>query len=287
MGSNRRAAVRLGWVAALLASALPGHARGDGPEEAPIVAEPPAEPEDAEDTVIAALQRQGDQRFRADDYAGARAAYLDALGRVPRGPDDAAFRISLIVLVVNATVAEFAVIGDRAPIGEVLDLVEAERASASLDADLLAILDQAAARIEPLLAPLPLMLPATPDGVVVLHSGDVAPQGLDPTLSLIIAGSVTAAAGIAAIGAGAAFKPRATSQVEDSGVAIDDALPFINREIRKGQAWIGVGAGVAAAGIAVLATGVALRLRGRGSTQARLGVAGSRREIVVGLRGRW
>lgn len=242
------------------------------------------QPEDPEDTVIAALQRQGDARFRADDFAGARDAYLDALARVPRS--DAAFRVSLVVLVVNATTAEFAVLGERAPVREVLDLVQAERTVEGLDAELQSILDDAASRLAPLVRVLPPDLPAV-GGDVALADGTLSPHGPDPTLVLIVAGSVTAAAGIAAIGAGAAFKPRAVSQVEDNGVAVDDALSFVNGEIRKGQAWIGVGAGVTAAGLAVLVTGVTLRLRSRRAPKTELTVAGSPGAFVLGVRGRW
>lgn len=248
--------------------------------------QPPA-PENPEDTVISALQHQGDVRFRSDDYAGARESYLDALARVPRGSNDAAFRVSLIVLVVNATVAEFAVAGDHAPVREVIQLVEAERAAPDLEPELAEILDEATARLRPLLPPLPPNLPPPPDAEVTLEDGEVAPQGPDPTTVLIVAGSVAVAGGIAAIGAGAAFKPRAVSQVEQSGVAIDDGLPFINREVRKGQAWIGSGAGVAAAGLGMLITGVVLRLRSRRRSGTELSVAGSGGEVVLGLRGRW
>lgn len=256
----------------------------------PIVDEPATDPDDS---VIAALHEKGDTLFERDDYRGAHGAWLDALGRVAQGPDDAAYRISLVSLIVSAAVAAFALDGDATIVGETLQLVDATLSDASLDPALAEILEHSRSRLLPLIDPivqtpsLPTPPVPRPSGTVTLVDAQVRPRGPDPALVLIIAGAAATFGGIAAVAAGTEFKPRAINQVEDSGDSLGEGLDFVNAEIRKGQAWIGAGSVVAGAGLAMVTTGGVLLARRRRPGAARLGLAASPRAVNLSLRGRF
>ena len=239
---------------------------------APLVHAEPA-PTEERDATIATLHRQGDALFEQDDYAGAREAWSGALRLADEGDAGVAYRVSLVSLIVSATLGEFAVSGDAALLDDALRLVDATREDPALDAALVDTLEHARSRLEPLLdrvpepqvvppASAPTLAPA-PDGVVALDEGQVVTRGPDLAVPMMIGGSVATVFGAAAIIAGSTFKPRAIRMVEGEGQRAEDALEFVNPEIRKGQGWIATGAVVTALGLGALVTGVVLHRRSR------------------------
>ncbi len=231
--------------------------------ETPQVPEP-TEDLSAAEAVVAALHRVGEQRYAADDYAGARMAWLDAYGRVPPGPETDPYRVTLLSLITNATLAEYAVSGVPEPLHRTEQLLVGALGPES-DPALRTLVDQQLDRLqlllkaeaEPAPAPSPVLpLPEPPPP-------EDEPSPLHPASTPLLAiGAVTAAGGLAMLGAGLAFGQRAERQVpedDDSQAGRD----FIADERRKGYAWIGAGAGTAVIGVALVVSGAVLRARSR------------------------
>lgn len=238
------------------------------PPETPQVPEP-TEDLNAKEAVIAALHREGEQRYAEDDYAGAREAWLDAYVRVPAGPETNPYRVTLLSLIANATLADYAVTGAQAPLRHTEQLLVGALEPES-DPVLRAFLEQQLARLRPLLKaepssePEPELAPApVPEPAPMVLEDDDPPPVLHPASTpLLIVGAVTVAGGLAMIGAGSAFGPRAEGQVpadDDS----QEGRDFIVDERGKGYAWIGAGAGTAVIGVALVVSGAVLRARSR------------------------
>ena len=139
-------------------------------------------------------------------------------------------------------------------------MLEDARDDPGMDTELTQALDVDLARVRALASTAP--PPVLPPGSIVLEGG-VRPRGADPTVIMIGVGAGVAAAGIAAIAAGAAFRPRAERMVSDAGDSAEQGMGFVDDEVAKGRGWIGAGAAVAAVGVGVLVTGIVLRVRSR------------------------
>lgn len=218
----------------------------------------------AADAVIEALHRQGDELFESGDYAGAQAAWSDAFERVPAQAENAPYRVTLLALIVEAALAQHAESGSQTPLAEVVRLLLDARDDPGMDTELTQAIDVDLSRVRALVSSVP--PPVVPLGSIVVE-GRVAPRGPDPTWIMIGSGAGATAAGIAAIAAGAAFRPRAESMVSDSGDSTEQGMGFVDDEVAKGRGWIGAGAAVAAAGVGVLVTGIVLRVRSRRATR--------------------
>ncbi len=237
--------------------------------EPPLPDVPPspeqAEGLDAKDAVIAALHRQGEHRYADDDYTGAREAWLDAYERVMVGPETNPYRVTLLSLITNATLADYAITGAQQPLRRTEQLLVGAL-ELETDPALRALLEEQLDQLRPFLkTEQPSAPPADPVVLEPAHppSEDAPASVLHPASTpLLIVGSVTMAGGLAMIGAGAAFGWRAQGQVPDD----DDSRTgrdFIADERRKGYVWIGAGAGTAALGVALVVSGAVLRARSR------------------------
>lgn len=238
------------------------------PSEAPQVPEP-TEDLSATEAVIAALHREGEQRYAVDDYAGARKAWLDAYERVPAGPETDPYRVTLLSLITNATVADYAVTGVQQPVQHTEQLLVSALGPQS-DPELRALVEQQLDRVRPLLEAKQSVQPEPePPRGPVLPEPDPSPPEDDPrpalhpaSTPLLAVGAATVAGGLAMLGAGLAFGPRAEQQVP-AGDDSDEGQAFIAQERRKGYAWIGAGAGTAVVGVALIVSGAVLRARSR------------------------
>lgn len=272
LGMIRRLGSPVRGMLVLAVALAPSATRAmEPPPQGPEVPEPAVDL-NATEAVVAALHREGEQRYANDDYAGAREAWLDAYERVPVSPETDPYRVTLLSLVTNATLADYAVTGAREPLQQTQELLVGALESEP-DPALRTLVEQQLDRLRPLLraepSPEPEPEPApepSPSGPVMPEPSppvDELPPALHPASTpLIVVGSVTLAGGLAMLGAGSAFGPRAQRQVPE-GDDSQAGQEFIADERRKGYAWMGAGAGTAVIGIAMVVSGAVLRARSR------------------------
>ncbi len=236
---------------------------------------------------VAALHREGEVMYAAQDYAGARNAWVDAYERIESTPETWPYRATLLSLVVTAALAEFAGNGRNDRIAEVVSLVEAARATPDLDPEVAGLLDQEWARLEPHIppeepdpVPVPVPVPEPdpepepepepplPAPVLVEPPPEpepAPPPRGGPPAAWIGGGAVVMAGGIAAIIVGTQFEPRAIDLVTgtNDSTSMPPGSTFIERERDKGRGWIIGGSVATALGTAALVTGIVLLVRRR------------------------
>ncbi|MGH1346515.1 MAG: hypothetical protein ACRBN8_33420 [Nannocystales bacterium] len=222
----------------------------------------PADPVDA-------LHRSGEELFDAGDYAGARVAWTQAYERVAAEESTWPYRTTLLSLIVTTTLSEFSGGGDRAPIREAADLIDAALAS-ELEDEIRSILEDERERLSPYLDPVPSPAEAPPpadDGSSEDPTGDARPQGdyLIPSPVWAASGGVLLAGGLTALIVGSRFGPRATDQVTSAGdsTTMSPGSTFIQDERRKGTGWMVAGGAVAAVGVTALVIGIVRLARHR------------------------
>lgn len=261
-------------VAAAL-SALAGvpTARARAPEE--------TTPASVTDDTIGALHREGDAAFANDDFRAAQRAWTDAYLRISDG-ERWNYRATLLALTTNAALADFSVHGEQQPVRDAAALLDAALLGSALPSDLRpgleserarlgAVLDPVRSEEEPAAEPEPEPEPEPPSpkilrgGSVQLGTGTVRPLGPHPSTGWLIGGGIAAAGGLAALGVGLSFAPRARRQVTDAGFSASEGpgVAFVDDEQGKGLTWVGVGTAVAVAGVAGLIIGAVSRSRSR------------------------
>ena len=233
------------------------------------------------------LQRAGEDLYDAQDVIGARRSWLAAVDSLAPTYEHHGTIVTLLVLAASATLEQHALEGDTDLLREMIDRIDGfDTAATDLDPALRATLaderrrlqsvldhaeDTSAEEAPPAPAPEPEPLEPIPDAP--------APKAVKWT-PWVIAGSITAAAGIASIGAGAAFGPRARAQVADSPDPASRTDAFVQAEQDKGLVWIGIGSALVATGVSLIIVGVVRRSRGRGQRSAPTG--GSTARVVLG-----
>jgi|GEM_PF-1711601 len=261
-----------------------------------VYASPSADPVDVE-SEISSLHRQGDMRFEAGDYAAARKMWLDAYSRVPATTERWPYRVTLLSLVVEAAVADFARGADPATLERVDQVLERALAADDLPEPMRHALEielrrlRALERVEPSEVPEPIATvvvdptPAT-TGSVELDEGTLRVDDRPLGVGLLAGGAIGTAAGVTAVAIGAVFRPRAERQIRDAGDPLDhpNAQAFIDDEVRKGRVWIGVGVAAAVVGVASMVGGAVVLARGR---RARVAIGGDRNGASVALRFVW
>lgn len=239
------------------------------------------------------LQQDGDHAYGRGDFARARDLWIDAYRTLPDTSPLVSYRTTLLTLIRDAALHAHDRDGAAGPIKQLIELYEtflvrhlppdSDRRRQYEDE-----LTQMRLRVPPEpIVPAPTSAPPTaepapdPDAPPEPKAPEAAPtpatsppQAVAPTRpkwlrpALLAAGSSTLAAGIAALVAGAIFKPRAEGLVSKYDDPPEREAAFVDTEAKKGAIWMGIGGGLSAAGLALLISGAALRSRAQDRSHA-------------------
>ena len=212
---------------------------------------------------IESLHRQGEERFDAGDYGGARESWTGAYDQVEPGEETWPYRATLLSLIVTTSVSEFSSEGDRDTLRQVATMVD-DALEADLDPEIRTILEEERERLTPYLDPPPSPREAEPE----LPAPAPQPEPrkpLVPTPVWIGGGATLLAGGLAAVIAGSRFRPRAIDLVESAGDSrsASPGREFIADEQAKGTGWMVAGGLIATAGATALVIGLLRLTRAR------------------------
>jgi hypothetical protein len=249
-----------------------------------VASEPPVEAGTPEERAQA-LYQEGSTLYSASDYEGAIEKFTAALHEASTTEMTPEVRGALLWNLARAHASAHAFKPDETHLRTAVDiygryLAEAEKlgypaADVAEAREKLATLQEQLAQFEPEPAnpaaetagqedqpePTPVgpakPSPAAKDGSGTSSSG--------PTV-LITLGAIGVAAGAAGIGIGGSFERQARKQVDKYDDPFEREEAFVAEEKAKGRMWMGGGAVLAVAGLAMLITGLVLHRRKRRAT---------------------
>ena len=229
------------------------------------------------------LHRDGDRAYEEKDFARARDAWIGAYNALAPEASLVSYRATLLTLINDATLRANEHDAAAGPLRVVIPLYETflerylpgdSNSRPQIEEELRQLRSRlpAAPSVQPPAPnPVPLLVPApapapAPDAGPAVPDRPASP-GARPSsrvaVPLLATGSVVLAGGIAALVAGARFRPRAEEQVDthDDPVAREDA--FVTAEAKKGALWMTGGAVAAAAGLSLIIAGAVLHGRNK------------------------
>lgn len=229
-----------------------------------------AEPAAAESADASELQRQGEDRYDEGDYLGARSSWLAAFTAQPMTYRNHGALVTLLVLAANATLEHHAKVGDVGLLDDMIEQINTfESTVTELAPNLSALLADERRRLEDVRNHASTVDVAPPPDSEATWGPSEKPEPVaddttpKPWVPLVIGGGVAFLGGASSIIAGAAFGPRARSQIEDSPDPAARTDAFVTEERNKGLVWVGVGSALVVTGAVLVTIGLLRRARGR------------------------